>query len=78
MLVLGRRPGESIRIGDEITITLISVAPGQVRIGIDAPAQISVHREEIYQEIASLNLQSVSAGAESLGWLREAAGEEPQ
>jgi carbon storage regulator len=51
MLVLTRRQSESLRIGDNITITVLTVKHGQVRIGVDAPKSISVHREEIYQRI---------------------------
>jgi len=51
MLILSRRTDESIVIGDEVTITILSVKGKQVRIGITAPADVSVHREEIYQRI---------------------------
>lgn len=51
MLILSRRTDESIVIGDEVTITILSVKGKQVRIGINAPADVSVHREEIYQRI---------------------------
>jgi carbon storage regulator len=51
MLVLTRRQSESLRIGDNVTITVLTVKHGQVRIGVDAPTSISVHREEIYQRI---------------------------
>lgn len=51
MLILTRRPNEVIRIGDEITITLLGIRGSQVRIGIDAPKQVTVHREEIYKRI---------------------------
>ncbi len=52
MLVLSRKPGESVTIGDEVTITVLSISGKQVRIGIDAPSDIAVHREEIYNKIA--------------------------
>ncbi len=51
MLILSRRTSESIIIGDEVTITVLSVKGKQVRIGIDAPPHIGVHREEIYERI---------------------------
>ena len=51
MLILSRRTDESIVIGDEVTITILSVKGKQVRIGITAPPDVSVHREEIYQRI---------------------------
>ncbi len=53
MLILSRRTDESIVIGDEVTITILSVKGKQVRIGIDAPPNVSVHREEIYKKIQS-------------------------
>lgn len=51
MLILSRRTDESIVIGDEVTITILSVKGKQVRIGINAPPDVSVHRQEIYQRI---------------------------
>ena len=51
MLVLSRRIGENLIIGDDITVSILSIKGGQVRIGIEAPKDLSVHREEIYRRI---------------------------
>jgi carbon storage regulator len=51
MLILTRRVGETVMIGDDVTITVLGVKGNQVRVGINAPKQVAVHREEIYERI---------------------------
>jgi carbon storage regulator len=55
MLILSRRAGERIVIGDDIVVTVVETGRDQVRIGIDAPRHVSVHRHEVYDEIVSEN-----------------------
>jgi carbon storage regulator len=51
MLVLSRRVGETVMIGDDIKLTVLGISGNQIRIGIAAPKEVSVHREEVYQRI---------------------------
>ena len=51
MLILTRMVGESLMVGDEVTVTVLGVKGNQVRIGVNAPKEVAVHREEIYQRI---------------------------
>ena len=62
MLILTRRVGETLMVGDDVTVTVLGVKGNQVRIGVNAPKEVSVHREEIYDKI-----QREDAAAEQRG-----------
>lgn len=63
MLILTRRAGESIVIGDDIVVTIVESSREVVRVGIDAPRHVSVHRHEVYAEIARENEAARTPGA---------------
>ncbi len=58
MLVLTRKSGEGIRIGDDIRIVVVEVKENQVKIGIEAPLELAVHRDEIYKKIQQENIRA--------------------
>jgi carbon storage regulator len=66
MLILTRKFGENIRIGDKIKIIILDVKGGQVKLGIDAPPNIAVHREEIYERIREENRRASGISAKAL------------
>ena len=66
MLVLTRKSGQGVVIGDDIRISIVSIDGDRVRVGIEAPKEISVHREEVYLEIKRENQQAKVAG--SIDW----------
>ena len=72
MLVLSRRIGESIAIGDDVVVTVLEVRGDVIRIGIDAPRSVPVHRAELLAELESTNRQSASPGEDTVASLSEA------
>ncbi len=66
MLVLSRKTGEVITIGNDIKITLVSIDRGVVRLGIEAPRDVPVHRKEVYDRIVELNRQAATADVASI------------
>jgi carbon storage regulator len=75
MLVLSRKTGEAIVIGKDIVVTILEVRGDQVRVGVDAPRSISVHREEIYLQVARENSAAVASADRDAPLLRRSAAQ---
>ncbi len=74
MLVLNRKKGEAIIIGSNIEIYVLEVQGDNIKIGIEAPREVSVYRKEIYQEIVEANRQAASQSEEALSRFKEMKG----
>jgi carbon storage regulator len=73
MLILTRKPGESLYIGDNVKVTIVEIKGNQIRVGIDAPAELRIYREEIYRQILEEN-KSAAAGVVASSVLDELSG----
>ena len=83
MLVLSRRAGESINIGDDVVVTVLEVRGDVVRVGINAPRTIRVHREEVYRELQAANRAAAETDDTAVATLssllpKKPGGDEPQ
>ena len=67
MLILTRRVGETVVIGDDVTVTVLGVKGNQVRLGVNAPKEIAVHREEIYERIKREQADGVANQPRAVG-----------
>jgi carbon storage regulator len=72
MLVLSRRAGESVVVGDDVTITILEVRGDVIRVGIDAPRSIAVHRAELLEQLESVNREASSPSDDAVASLTQA------
>lgn len=78
MLVLSRRAGESVVLGEDITITVLEVRGDVVRVGIDAPRSLKVHRAELLEQLEQENRQAASPSEDVVAKLARALGDDPE
>lgn len=78
MLVVSRRAGESIVIGDDVTVSVLEVRGDVVRIGIDAPRSVAVHRAELLAQLAQSNQEAASPPADAVDSLLTAIRDRPR
>ena len=77
MLVLSRRVGESVVLGDDITVTVLEVRGDVVRVGIDAPRSLKVHRAELLEQLQEENQRAASPSEDVVANLAKALGTDP-
>jgi carbon storage regulator len=75
MLILSRRPGESLTIGDDVVVTVVGVSGNQIRLGITAPREVRVLREEIYKAMREENQAAAANALNSKRKLKDAVGQ---
>jgi len=75
MLVLSRKRGQSIIIAEQIKVTVLDVSGEQVRLGVEAPQELAVYREEIYEQIRAENITATTVNPEAMQRLQEALDE---
>lgn len=76
MLILTRKQGESVAIGDDIQVTVVEIQGKQIKLGVKAPREISVHRQEIYEKIQLENIRASQVDDFDLSDLKKAAGDQ--
>lgn len=76
MLILARKPGEAIAIGDGIKVRVLEIKNGQVKLGVEAPTEVMVHREEIYLRILEENTRAAAEAPTDLSSLASVFGDE--
>jgi carbon storage regulator len=76
VLVLTRRPGESVMVGDDVVVTVLEVRGDVVRLGIKAPRSVPVHREEVFLELRAANQEAASSSADAVEVLSRLIGSE--
>lgn len=74
MLILTRKQGESVAIGDDIQVTVVEIQGKQVKLGVKAPREVAVHRQEIYEKIQQENIRASQVDDFDLSDLKKAAG----
>lgn len=71
MLVLTRKSDEAIKLGDDITVTVVEIKGNQVRLGIEAPAGVRIYRNELYEKIRSENINASALSVEAFKKIKE-------
>lgn len=71
MLVLNRKPGESIILGDNIEIKILEIQDGKIKLGIEAPREVSILRKEVYDDVKSENQRAIEAQVDILTLLKQ-------